>query len=42
MTSLSENDNNDSITSWEELTNIKNELLRGIYGYGFETPSPIQ
>ena len=42
MTSLSENDNNDSITSWEELTNIKKELLRGIYGYGFETPSPIQ
>tara|TARA_R110001592_G_scaffold63219_5_gene193515 strand:- start:624 stop:1793 length:1170 start_codon:yes stop_codon:yes gene_type:complete len=43
MTSLSENDNkNDTITSWEEVTNIKNELLRGIYGYGFETPSPIQ
>ncbi len=44
MTSLSENDNykNDTFTSWEELTNIKKELLRGIYSIGFETPSPIQ
>ncbi len=44
MTSLSENDNykNDTFNSWEELTNIKKELLRGIYSIGFETPSPIQ
>ena len=44
MTSLSETTEeykNNSITSWDELT-IKTELLRGIYSYGFETPSPIQ
>jgi len=29
------------ITSWDEL-NISPELLRGIYSYGFEKPSPIQ
>ena len=29
------------INSWEEL-NIKDNLLRGIYNYGFEFPSPIQ
>jgi translation initiation factor 4A len=27
--------------SWDDL-NLKPELLRGIYGYGFEKPSPIQ
>lgn len=44
MTSLSENDDykNDTITKWEELPNLKKELLRGIYSYGYETPSPIQ
>ena len=44
MTSLSETTEeykNNSITCWDELT-IKTELLRGIYSYGFETPSPIQ
>ena len=44
MTSLSEATEeykNNSITSWDELA-IKTELLRGIYSYGFETPSPIQ
>ena len=30
-----------SINSWDELP-IKMELLRGIYGAGFENPSPIQ
>ena len=30
------------ITSWNDIENIKPELLRGIYGYGFENPSPIQ
>ena len=29
------------INNWEDL-NIREELLRGIYSYGFETPSPIQ
>jgi len=29
------------IESWEEL-NVRQELLRGIYAYGFEVPSPIQ
>ena len=31
----------ESYNSWEELTNDVT-LLRGIYSYGFETPSPIQ
>ena len=30
-----------SFTSWDSLE-IKPELLRGIYAYGFEQPSPIQ
>jgi len=30
------------ITTWEELEDIKPFLLRGIYNYGFENPSPIQ
>jgi superfamily II DNA/RNA helicase len=29
------------ITNWDEL-GISNEILRGIYGHGFEVPSPIQ
>ena len=29
------------INSWEDL-DIPSDLLRGIYGYGFERPSPIQ
>lgn len=41
--SLPDNNNNDSpkIENWDEL-DISPELLRGIYGYGFEKPSPIQ
>ena len=42
------NDNNDNsndkyneLSSWDDL-NIKRNLLRGIYAYGFETPSSIQ
>lgn len=31
-----------SIESWDELPEVKQILLRGIYAYGFETPSPIQ
>ena len=33
---------NESITNWDQLDDIKIDLLRGIYGYGFEHPSPIQ
>lgn len=32
-----------SFETWEdEKVNIKHKLLRGVYGYGFENPSPIQ
>jgi len=31
----------ETIENWDEL-NIKTELLRGIYSYGFEKPSEIQ
>jgi translation initiation factor 4A len=31
----------EQINSWDEL-NISDDLLRGIYSYGFEKPSPIQ
>jgi translation initiation factor 4A len=31
----------DKISSWDEL-DVSSELLRGIYAYGFEKPSPIQ
>lgn len=44
-----ENNKNDDIpttckeiSTWEELQDIKPFLLRGIYNYGFENPSPIQ
>jgi translation initiation factor 4A len=30
-----------TISKWDDL-NIKTDLLRGIYAYGFEAPSPIQ
>jgi len=30
------------INSWNDIENIKPELLRGIFAYGFENPSPIQ
>ena len=30
-----------NIKSWDEL-NLKSDILRGIYAYGFEIPSPIQ
>lgn len=29
-------------TKWDEIPNISDELLRGIFNYGFERPSPIQ
>lgn len=34
--------NNNIITTWEELENCPINLVRGIYSYGFEKPSPIQ
>lgn len=37
----SELKDNINITSWSQL-NINDDILRGIYAYGFETPSPIQ
>ena len=30
------------IENWDDLPDAKQKLLRGIYAYGFETPSPIQ
>jgi len=36
------NDANEEISSWDDLPDVKPELLRGIYSYGFENPSPIQ
>tara|TARA_A100001011_G_scaffold311667_1_gene328796 strand:- start:3070 stop:4242 length:1173 start_codon:yes stop_codon:yes gene_type:complete len=30
-----------TITNWDDL-DLKSELLRGVYAYGFENPSPIQ
>tara|TARA_A100001015_G_C14996588_1_gene716485 strand:- start:623 stop:1786 length:1164 start_codon:yes stop_codon:yes gene_type:complete len=33
---------NDEIEIWDDLIDIKEDLLRGIYNYGFEKPSPIQ
>ena len=30
------------IQSWEDLDNCPMDLIRGIYSYGFEKPSPIQ
>ena len=37
-----EKDEIDEIESWDDLPDIKEDLLRGIYSYGFEKPSPIQ
>ena len=36
-----DNENDNIINSWDDL-DIKPQLLRGIYAYGFEKPSPIQ
>ena len=33
--------NEETIESWDDL-NLKTDLLRGIYNYGFENPSNIQ
>lgn len=34
--------NDNIINTWEELENCPTKLIRGIYSYGFEKPSPIQ
>ena len=36
-----DNDNDNIINTWDDL-DINPQLLRGIYAYGFEKPSPIQ
>jgi len=44
MTELSENENNTNnfeIRNWDDM-DLKHELLRGIFAYGFEIPSEIQ
>ena len=35
-------DSSDELQSWDDLNNIDPSILRGIYSYGFERPSPIQ
>ena len=32
----------DDMINWTDIDDINEDLLRGIYGYGFEKPSPIQ
>lgn len=45
---MTESNENEISTNWEECSltfddmNLKEDLLRGVYGYGFEKPSPIQ
>ena len=47
-TKKKENDNNNQnytpseITEWDDADMLHKNLLRGIYSYGFEKPSPIQ
>lgn len=35
-------DNKNSFEKWDDIENIKENILRGIYAHGFEEPSPIQ
>ena len=43
MTDSSQSQYNDVIKKWDELSNhCDARILRGIFAYGFETPSPIQ
>lgn len=43
LTTLEVNNTNEIINDWEdEKLNLKKEVLRGIYAFGFEQPSPIQ
>jgi translation initiation factor 4A len=38
---VNENSKEETFSSWDEL-DIDQSILRGIYAYGFEKPSPIQ
>lgn len=38
---MSEEENNNGINSWDDM-DLKDDVLRGIYSYGFEIPSEIQ
>ena len=43
LTTQEVNNTNEIINDWEdEKLNLKKEVLRGIYAFGFEQPSPIQ
>lgn len=37
-----DNNNYKSVEKWDDIEELKESLLRGIYSHGFETPSPIQ
>ena len=39
---INEDNNYKSVEKWDDIENLKESLLRGIYSHGFETPSPIQ
>ena len=39
---INEDNNYKSVEKWDDIDNLKESLLRGIYSHGFETPSPIQ
>jgi translation initiation factor 4A len=41
-TGINNDDSSYEISSFDELENIDHNILRGIFGYGFEKPSPIQ
>ena len=35
-------ENKDQYSKWDEIPGVNDQLLRGIFNYGFERPSPIQ
>ena len=41
INNMTDANNMEEINNWSDL-NVKENLLRGIFSYGFETPSPIQ
>jgi len=38
---ISSNSDDECVLTFDEM-NLKEDLLRGVYAYGFEKPSPIQ
>ena len=40
--SISHTPTNENYSSWDDFSELNPDLLRGIFAYGFETPSPIQ